>query len=594
MIRVEIEGRDQALEFPDGTPQEVIQQKVNEIVGNQPAAPAVSPERAQPKTTRPQSLRELTGGLVTREAALMIGGLGGGAVAGAAATAPTVGLGTLPAIAAGGALGTAASSLIFDSVEDMLRTFGVLAGRNPTVFERSETALKEGAIDLATAGVAPFIRPVLAARALLGKISGVTTKAAQDIAVRARGNFGINLGALDVGGAIPKGFAKLVGIFPYTGAPQRKAMEAKLGQAGVAIDKILNEIAPNATLGSALSINMTRAAENTFLEFRTTAGRLYDAFRGLAKDATVKEIIPTDSIRVFAREIADDIKSARIRKRGTTDAPGLVGELETAQLSGEGGKFISRPADSVGDYINGLRELPELINMEQYRGLVSDLKSLIDKGKFEGFDIKRVVQAKEALEFDLNAIRTDLLPDGAEGEAIKSALEAANLFYSKGILQFQTTASKPFARVEKNIFTSGGKVPGSLNADEVERIAVNLKSPQAIQDLRQLVGDDLINQAARKRVEDAAEIATETIEISGISTASKAASAAVRNASTRALSESTRALIFAQVIRLSAPVVPSSGGGESSYPLITGLVNGSAKLFLRYLAAAPAAREKFN
>jgi hypothetical protein len=94
-------------------------------------------------------------------------------------------------------------------------------------------------------------------------------------------------------------------------------------------------------------------------------------------------------------------------------------------------------------------------------------------------------------------------------------LAAANNFYSKGIVQFQTATAGKFALVEENIFTAGGVVPGTINADEIARIAINLRSPQGISDLRGLVGPENMNQAARNFMQTAADNATREITGSG-------------------------------------------------------------------------------
>ncbi len=464
----------------------------------------------QPQVRQPEPLEKATGGLLNE--GLFVGL---GAITGTALTLPAAPATGGLSVVAGGVLGAAGGSVVFDNLQNMLIAMGVIEGRQFSAGEVVERAGKEAALDLAFVGVGTLVRPILGARALLAKISGVTKDEVGRL-VRLADDLGIGLGAVDVGGGAPKTFAKAVGVFPITGAPGRTAFVGKQAQAVTATNRILNDLAPNATTMGALSVDMTQAARGTRQEFRRVAGELYDGFNGLVEKATVKAIIPTTNARKVAGELAKEAREGRL-------------------ILATGKEFEAPVAEKATKYLNQFEELPENITIQQYRARVQELQELMGIGRTQGADVRKLAIMKDALEVDLNNIRVNLLPAG-EADAIKRSLSAANEFYAKGTIVFQTPAgavtlkttlppgfrgmesfetptAKQFGRVEKNIFGPGRDIPGTLNEDEVARAAVNLRSAQAITDLEALVGKDVVRNASRFHVEQSLNQSIEEIVV---------------------------------------------------------------------------------
>ena len=394
---------------------------------------------------------------------------------------------------AGGALGAATGSILFDNFQAVK---AYVEGRSqdiPTGGKVAKTALREGLIDASFGMGASVVRPVLWTRQALGWLSGVTKPEAEVLARNAE-RFGISLGATDVGGILPKGYAKAVGVFPWTGTPLRKAELAKLKQARGAVHDILNELAPNATI-SDLGVNMVKAAKNTRQEFRNTATALYKNVTTVIENAARQDIVPTDTVRKLAIEMGESAKQGKIILKDGKELPEVA-------------------AKEVLEYIKGLAILPEVLTPTQYRRLTKDLSNLFSKNIKDGFDIKQLEEVKKALELDFGNLRVDLLPQG-EGELIKDALDAANTFYSKGIVDFQTPTAQKFMRVDKNIFRAGAEVPKSLNADELAKVVTNLKSPQAMRDLYKLVGKGNMKQITSNHLENAVAAARTEVVMMG-------------------------------------------------------------------------------
>ncbi len=471
------------MEFPDGTSDEVIQKTVKSRVGSKP---------------KPRSLEELSGGLLTRPAFEMAGGTGGAVLgAGAGGVAGVAGGPAAPATVPGGAigggligggLGTAAGSLLFDSIEDVLRFSGVIESESPGVGERSIQALRSGAEDIAFAGGAQIVGKGLGAvKPGIGRILGLRS-ADVDAAVDAAAAAGIPVGAVDVGthtgGRVVRGTARVLGIFPWIGGPFRKSAAEKADVVTTKFGEILDSMAPNATLSSDLGLDMAEAARGSIKEFRDVSSRLYGNFETLAKDAG--SIVPTN-VGV------DDIPSIKEAAQTLVDRT-AAGKI----ILEDGTELVGPAADEMGQFIEALTKLPDNLTIAQYRQLSTDLRGFIGLAGSNGLDVSRFATLKQSMEGALASIDPNVA--GAE---VVDALQTANSFYSKGITQFQTPTGQKFGRIDRNIFQPGPVRPGTINEDEIARVAVNLKSPQAIADLRALVGDDLMGQAARRHFETA-------------------------------------------------------------------------------------------
>ncbi|MGI9411542.1 MAG: hypothetical protein ACR2OV_15795 [Hyphomicrobiaceae bacterium] len=456
---------------------------IQQIEGGPPGILVEStPERG------PETIEELTGGFVGRSLFEMIGGSGGMLLAGGT-TAPS-GPGALVAGAAGGALGAGAGSAAFDNTTDFLRALGVLATPSDatTGFERAgEIALRAGqaGVEDATfaaggqvigAGISAVGKP------LIGRLLGLRSNEAQEI-IRVAQQQGIDVGATTaatgLGGRAARAISNVMGVFPFMG-PVREGIRGQLRDVSQRTAVLLDNFGPNATLQSQLGINMIEAAQGARQEFVRVAGDMYDQVRLLSNSIGNPKIIPTADIQSIAEELA---------------ASQRAGTLFTRD-----GAPIARPTDDkLGDFIEQLSNVEDAISLPQYRQLSDDLAETVSTLRAQGFDVGRVAQIRQRMEEALSAM--DLRVPGAM--EIADALTDANRFYSDGIVRFQNPTAQRFGRVDRNIFGAGREVPGSINPDEAADIVTNLRSADSVRDLRALVGQDVMNQAARGWLDDA-------------------------------------------------------------------------------------------
>src|SRR3990167_9205352 len=382
-------------------------------------------------------------------------------------------------------------------------------GQQADLEDITKDAIDAARWDAVFGGGASLIRPILGARRLIGKISGVFRDEAQLLMNMAKDK-GIELGIADIGGSVPKGFLKTVSVFPFSSTPAARAQSLKQAQAVDSVERILDDLAPNATLATELGVDTSKAAQSTRAEFTRVAKVLFDDFRELTNNASVKEIIPTVETKSAAKELYGEIAQGEIKIGTGNRARELVAPVPDSIIAFE-------------KYISDLQELPQTITIQQYRKTVHDLSNVMDAMSAAGVDVRRAGILKKALEGDLNNLRADLLPP-EEAKALKGSLKTANNWFSKGLIDFtepvnvppgfkgqptfDTPTAQRFERADKRIFQPGAARPGTINEDEIYGVVLNLKSSQSIVDLRALVGDDVMRSIARRHLETTASNAT--------------------------------------------------------------------------------------
>lgn len=460
----------------------------SDLTFDQPGYPQAGPPQ------KPQSfVEDVTDAAFSRGTFTTIGGLVGGAAGTPLGPGGVIG---------GSALGTAAGSATFDNLTNLIAT----VENSPEDLVGGQEVLMrmigEGKTDAMFSMGGALFQPIRFARALISKMSGINDEAATALVKEAEKN-GISLGAVDVGGVLAKSYAKVAGVFPFTGTPFKKGQATKIKQAEKSIDRTLNTFGPAATVND-LGIDMVKAAQGANKKFKSVASGLYKKVEDAINNASTPDIIPSRIIR-------EDGTSGGV----SSMADDIIAQAKRGAITLTDGSQLARiDSQDTLDFISQLRDLPDLINPDQYRRLTEDVSDLIGKRLKDGGDVKLLTDIKKSLEESFGNIRTDLLPKEQAVE-IQESLKIANTFYSKGIAKFQTRTASAFERVDKAIFGPGVSKAGSLNADEIFKIVVNLRSPQQIKDLTELVGQKKVSEAASRVFQDAVESARKDIDLSG-------------------------------------------------------------------------------
>lgn len=513
MIEAELhDGR--ILEFPDGTDPAVVQKAVRNVLSQgtpepvaasfepvgQESDPALINELEPGMESEPElgdlgegpgvSLAELSGGFLTRGTFETAGAIAGGVVGGGGAI-PT-GPGAVAGALGGATLGAAGGSTAFDAAEGALRLLGLVTTPEPSLPDKAQKALEAAAFEMSFGTAATVARPILKGRRLLEKVFGLRTAESLHLQDLARHN-GIDVGAMDVGGQFPRVVNATMNVFPITGDPARKAISGKFKQTASEINRRLNTLAPTATTMSELGVDMVKAAKGARAEFKLVADDLYTSFEDLAENASKLDIIPTKNAKELSKEFStqSDLSRILLDDQSVLDKP---------------------TANEASEFLEQLKGMPENVTIHQYRGLMDSLSDLFGKFEGQGASTAKLMDMKKALEGDLASIRADLLPDG-EGKALVEALETANNFFAKGSVNFQSSVANKFRRVDRNIFRAGAERPGTIDSDELAHVVLNMRSPQSVEALARLVGDDNMAQAARNVLDDAVNQSTQMVRI---------------------------------------------------------------------------------
>jgi len=449
---------------------------------------------------------ELIGGRPTFEAA---GAITGSVIGGAAANPATV--------VAGGVGGAAAGGQIYDLIQSSITG-------DPTNFGTQAERLKKD-LSRETLLQTIFSKVPGAYTAIKSKIFGKADDTLYNAAKRQ--NFPLSLS--EGGNMISRGYGKVIGVFPFVGNPIKSKVTQSANFINKSSDDILNTFGPNVML-TKLGIDMTKASQKTYGEFRRVSSFFYDDFYKAVNAVDNTPIISTqnfkNSLQSFTKLVDD----------------GVI-KLTT------GGKLKGPQKDILYNYAkSGGKGIPKYINATQYQSLIDDIQYYMRSAqKSEPYNLKVLTGLKSALETDLrlltksdyqenllknvyplNKSNSQLLDPNLLSD-IATKLKFADKVYAQGLegsiinglkksgivkktddivpivgkKAFEKPIASMFKKVDKNIFKPGFEVPGSITSDDLATALLkkNSVSPQLVDDLRTLVGEKQFNKFVRARLQ---------------------------------------------------------------------------------------------
>jgi hypothetical protein len=451
----------------------------------------------EPEDLPPVPLRGLpgaTGGFLQRGAFEAAGGIGGAALAGGAAL-PT-GPGALAAAAGGGALGTAAGGQVFDRIDEIVREFKDEPLRQDQLAPAAQ-ALKDITVDAAfTTGLGATGNVVRSVKPTVAKILGVGNERTRDIAETAQ-KMGIDVGVLQASKAgLSKGFSTVVGVFPFIGTPLIQGQARTVGQINAKAADLLNTLGPSLPKFD-VSRALVDGSVRRFAAFNRLSSSLYNRANTIAANLSVPDVAPTLKARGAARNTLDDLSAEAITVEG---------------------REIGRQSPDIAEFstvLNDMKSLPEHITVQQARGFQRKFKAIADNTT-DNFIRSRASKMIGEFKDSIKELDTSRLPP-EEAKAVTEAFSKANTFFKKNAGVFTTPTAKKFVRVDKGAFKPGGVAkPGTINADEIFDV-LKARSPDAVDDLKRLVGAGKFNNFVRKSIQrDIDSSVTKASEGSGL------------------------------------------------------------------------------
>lgn len=459
---------------------QAFQQQRKQVPGTAPEQRVVAPP-SPAQATEPLAARVAPG---VKPAAVTAGALTGAEIG-----SPLGPLGVL----GGGVLGAGAVAAGWDNIRNALISAGILKGDPQKADEVAKDAVGQMTMEAAGGGAFPVAgRLAKIAKARLGGVDEAASRAA-DIAKQ----LGINLGIVDVGKSpLPKGYEMVAGRFPYVGSPFRKAMQRKAGEVEQAAKGLISDIGdvqPVAEMGEQL----TGAAKKSFAEFKAARDSRYNSWRDMADNLDAQ--IPTANLQKSAADYVTAYDAERA----------VYGKTQQATLDpSKEPPFIERARK--------IATIQPTLSPKQYEAVLRDFDTDLARSQNEGFQFKNVDQVRRAAKADFDNIQIPGATGGlVPAPALAQTRRAIDEWFHGALAKFETPTAKVFGRVDKKMFDVGFEEAGTRNADEMLTLAFSKKSPQAMKDLRALVGEKAFRNAVATKLHDVYDGAMQDMIIGG-------------------------------------------------------------------------------
>jgi hypothetical protein len=300
-----------------------------------------------------------------------------------------------------------------------------------------------------------------------------------------------------------KGYASVIGVFPFVGTPFRVQKGKLSWLTDQKVVNTFNELGPVVHMAK-LGLLTTEHARARFGAYARMNSVLYDNFYTQAKALDAKIVdgfIPTQEIRLLSEGFREKLKQEQRILR--------TGEQVGGQPLGEFEQLLHRYADEGEFWTAG-----------QFRGAQKEFNQKWREyernyaiGKEDPI-AAHAAEFKEALENSLNRVdgwRTAGLnkQDIAMMQSVKNSLTDANTHFATFADTFKSPLAKHITLADENIFTAGalkkaGWVYDDQIANDLFKAFLNgeVRSSQALKDLRTLVGPATFKKYSRKYMED--------------------------------------------------------------------------------------------
>ena len=424
-------------------------------------------------------------------------GVAGGAMGGAMLGAK-IGAGAGPVGVAGGAvlgagIGGLSARLASEGARDVMEAQGMPVPPARTSMQNIREAGAEMAFEAVAAGAGTAIRPLwdwgkrTGFRAITGRSMGET----EEIVQRAR-SLGVEMDMADIASPARRKFmTQVLGKFPFTTPGIMKGAERKIGQLQRWTDRTALRWGPvlsDPTIGR----NMDKSVTKRYAGFRNVVNAKYTRAIAAARDvgATIDTL---------------DISTA------ANDALNEIARKTPLKATGEQMRRTAAIRDEVTAFLNDAVELNRKLTFDQYDGFLKNIDDLMTKARNEGFELNVLANLKN--------VTSDAITESVSHPEIGRLFKEADNFFSTTMQAlFETPTANKLNRVEKARFRiSGIPKAGFRNPDETFKIVWNEKSPDALKEVRILMGQPTFNLAVANNLDRAfkAGFAPEAAETGG-------------------------------------------------------------------------------
>ena len=360
------------------------------------------------------------------------------------------------------------------------------AGAEKAIAGATEAAKAEAAGQLGMRGAGAVVGGAFRG---LGEITGLGQPAVKE-GIKAARRLGIEYGAVETGQPFYRIAGKVSAVMPLIGGPLRKKADLKFRQLSNTYMNMLDDVAPRHRL-QALSTNMSEAARSKLGSMERVAAHKYAQMHQMFNDMGDPQIIPMSTkvpkqpgMRDIAERELNELQKLPLTEEGRAGFRPFTQEFETAL----------RSIATTGEYIrpSELEALRKTVN-----------KALKQVGPEKANEARILEELLTAANNQLEFIRPDMLPEGADPRVLRSEILGAREAWADYKGMMETGAARRLARSNKPLIdfraTAGKRQP--LNIDEMASDMLGdrslLRSSVFVQDLENLVGKENRRALAR-------------------------------------------------------------------------------------------------
>ena len=297
------------------------------------------------------------------------------------------------------------------------------------------------------------------------KIFGVQPNTENFKKIKALGEtYGFPMGVIQAtNSGLVKGYAKVIGVFPWVGTPFRKSGEA-VDEATRQYFQRTNNLIPVNTI-SQLGGDVRKMAEGRYESLRAAQNYLYDDFMEFAEKLGDKKVINVS----MTKKQAD-----RTFKKYDASAPRTEGGYGKFRFPGDQSRI------KFGEFYQNLSRIDDNMTIDQaitMRQMFNDFMVNF-KNEFGGNIPKdqaaAIAKLQDAFERDFaNMMKLDSEIDDAILQQVKKKYATAVEFFADTTKNYEGGIVTDFKQMNKSMFGPGAEMPGYVYAGEAFNVIFN-------------------------------------------------------------------------------------------------------------------------
>ena len=374
------------------------------------------------------------------------------------------------------ALGSQFGESTYDFANEMLR---YMMGLPATELKDQATqTLYDMYMNLLFTGGSAALAPVFNIfKKPIQKIFGVQPNTENFKKIKALGEtYGFPMGVIQAtNSGLVKGYAKVIGVFPWVGTPFRKSGEA-VDEATRQYFQRTNNLMPVNTI-SQLGGDVRKMAEGRYESLRAAQNYLYDDFMEFAEKLGDKKVINVSLTKKQA---------ARTFKKYDASAPRTEGGYGKFRFPGDQSRI------KFGEFYDNLSRIDDNMTIDQAITLRQMFNDFMVNFKNEfGGNIPKdqaaaIAKLQDAFERDFaNMMKLDSEIDDAILQQVKKKYATAVEFFADTTKNYEGGIVTDFKQMNKSMFGPGAEMPGYMYAGEAFQVIYNRakKDPDAMKHL---------------------------------------------------------------------------------------------------------------